>query len=128
MVDGSRRDGDLFEREIPRHFPGLKGTKGSGRIWGDGDLTGHGISFEAKDQKKVSLDAWWSQTRRQAMSYGQEPVLVMRRPPAQLEFGPAATDEILAVCHLSFLAALHDKIKVLENTITQIEARGDARQ
>lgn len=75
---------------------------------------GHGISFEAKDQARVSLDAWWSQTRIQALKFGREPVLVMRRPPAKLEFGKASKHEVLAVVNLSFLAALHERIHELE--------------
>lgn len=75
---------------------------------------GYGISFEAKDQKQVKLDDWWSQTRRQALRFGLEPVLVIKRPPAQLDKGKALQSEILAICSLSYLADLVHRLEELE--------------
>jgi len=124
-----QKDWQQLERLIAGRFPGASATRASGQTWGDGDLTGPGISseigttlsIEAKDQKRAVLDSWWSSTRRQALRYQKEPVLVVRRPPAQLDMGRAVRDEILAVCTFEYFASLHERIAELETELSRRE-------
>lgn len=109
------KDWESLEEEIKVHFPGVRTTKGSGALWGDGDKVGNGISFEAKHQKRVSFDSWWGQTRRQAARYDKVPCLVIQRPPAKLDHSYSISDEILAVVPLWYLGNLHQKIQELES-------------
>lgn len=95
-----------FEQRILNAFPSARQTSGSGSVWSDGDGMTEEICFEAKRHQRVSFDAWWKQTRRQAETYHKVPCLVIWRPPVELQFGLANEDEVLAVVPLEYLAEL----------------------
>jgi len=103
-----------FERQIRDHFPKVQDTSGSGATWGDGDGLTAEICFEAKRHQRVSFDAWWKQTRRQAEKWHKVPCLVIWRPPVELQFGKALDDECLAVVPLEYLGELNKRTKELE--------------
>lgn len=114
------KPGEGLENFVLQHFPGAKATKASGATWGDGDsfakgaTDGEHLSIEVKDQINCSLDSWWSQTRRQAIRFSKTPVLVMRRPPAKLDYGNALGREVLAVCSFNYFVHLHNEIGKLQ--------------
>jgi hypothetical protein len=100
----------LFENQIRKAFPDAKVTSGSGKTWSDGDGLTAELCLEAKRHKRVALDAWWGQTRRQAERYHKTPVLVIHRPPVELQFGKSINDEVLAVVPLDYLANLRNEV------------------
>lgn len=112
-----QKEWELLEKEIDKHFPGAKLTSGSGRLWGDGDRVHKNLAFEAKRHARVQFDSWWEQTRRQADKWARVPILVIWRPPVQLLFGKSITDEVLAVCPLSYLGRVHQEIDTLKEQV-----------
>jgi hypothetical protein len=106
-------DWEAAEEIVAHLFPEARRTKGSGSVHGNGDLISSLMIFEVKDQAKVSLDRWWRKIRKEALGWGKEPVLVIRRPHA-LGVG----EELVACVRVEYLSEL---VHGQEETPTQEE-------